>query len=166
VNSDDENDRREPTLDERAALIKELRTRRGFTQRDLAEAAGLTQGMVSRYEQGESEMEGGTIRAVARALGVSTDVLLGVAPLPTPEEEAAAMADDYPNRRLLRLSSEFRSAPAQVKAWLIGPNFGGDLSLSEWIDEFRMAMRVHEAGRLNLLLRGEGGNPVRPRKRK
>ncbi|MEV4472785.1 helix-turn-helix domain-containing protein [Nonomuraea sp. NPDC049504] len=56
---------------EPGARLRELRRRRGLTQEDLAEAAGLSLPVIKKIEQGGSaRME--TYRAIAKVLGVQT----------------------------------------------------------------------------------------------
>jgi transcriptional regulator with XRE-family HTH domain len=67
------------TLGERVLI---LRRRLGFSQTDLAKASDLDKNTIARLEQGRvQDLSGVTIVRVARALQVSTDVLLGVKPL-------------------------------------------------------------------------------------
>src|SRR6476620_9280324 len=67
------------TLGERILI---LRRRLGFSQTDLAKASALDKNTIARLEQGRvHDLSGVTIVRVARALQVSTDVLLGVEPL-------------------------------------------------------------------------------------
>ena len=56
--------------------IRRLRLMRGWTQADLAERAELTVEGVSRIERGARAARVGTLRALARALGVSVGALL------------------------------------------------------------------------------------------
>lgn len=67
------------TLGERVLI---LRRRLGFSQTDLAKASDLDKNTIARLEQGRvHDLSGVTIVRVAKALQVSTDVLLGVEPL-------------------------------------------------------------------------------------
>lgn len=60
------------------ARLAELRKERGFTQLELAEQAGLSRRMLAYYE-GQSEHPPTThLPSIARALGVTTDELLGL----------------------------------------------------------------------------------------
>src|SRR5262245_9859949 len=52
-------------------LIKPHRLRRGLTQAQLAELAGVEQGYISRIERGLQEPSGEVSRRLADALGVS-----------------------------------------------------------------------------------------------
>jgi transcriptional regulator with XRE-family HTH domain len=64
--------------------IRALRNKKRWTQKDLAMAAGVDQGLVSRLENNDQRgTRIDTLVAVARALGVATDDLLVPAePLP------------------------------------------------------------------------------------
>jgi transcriptional regulator with XRE-family HTH domain len=58
-------------------IIRLLRQRRGWTQRELAERAGVTQTTIVRLEGGRSEAMISTIRKIAEALGVPPSEILG-----------------------------------------------------------------------------------------
>src|SRR5262249_43186413 len=67
------------TLGERILI---LRRRLKMSQATLARASGLDKNTIARLEQGRvKDLSGETVVRVARALQVSTDALLGVAPL-------------------------------------------------------------------------------------
>lgn len=55
--------------------IRELRTRRGLLQRELAEMAGVTESAVRNYELGLRMPRPQQLEALARALGVAPDTL-------------------------------------------------------------------------------------------
>lgn len=59
-----------------AKKIKELRTRKGFSQDELAIAARLNLRTVQRIESGETEPRGDTLKRLATALQVSSDGLI------------------------------------------------------------------------------------------
>ncbi|MCW2973995.1 MAG: hypothetical protein JWN72_2268 [Thermoleophilia bacterium] len=48
----------------------EGRTRLGWTQRDLAEAMGVSQPVISRLESGDHDVKINTVGAVCKALGI------------------------------------------------------------------------------------------------
>jgi transcriptional regulator with XRE-family HTH domain len=59
--------------------IWQARERRGMNQEQLAAAAGIRQGHISRLESGDlKDIRGETLVKIARALGVTTDYLLGL----------------------------------------------------------------------------------------
>lgn len=65
--------------------VRALRKREGWTQKQLAERAGLGQGLVSRIETGVIEgSRGPTLRKLAAAFRVPVDVLTADVPLPPP----------------------------------------------------------------------------------
>lgn len=65
-----------------AEMIRVFRHRRGWTQRDLAEAAGVTQATIFRLERGSTNPNINTLRKVAAALEVPLSEILmeGAAP--------------------------------------------------------------------------------------
>lgn len=84
------------------ARLAELRKGRGFPQLDPADQAGLSRRMLAYYE-GQSEHPPNThLPGVARALGLTTDELLGlVASLPTHvawTANASATAEERPGQ--------------------------------------------------------------------
>ena len=90
-----------------------------------------------------------TALALARALKVSLDALLGLDDVLLPEDEDVRK-DPFPNRRRFRVMPEFLALPAAVREYLAGVQpRRGDLPLWEWIDEARHAIRLHEQGRLD-----------------
>ena len=62
--------------------LKELRRRAGMTQEELARAAEVTVASVQKWEQARRSMLFEAARKVAKALGVSLDVLAGDKPIP------------------------------------------------------------------------------------
>jgi transcriptional regulator with XRE-family HTH domain len=56
--------------------LREWRRRRLMTQRDLAEAAGVTQSTIARLELGEASPRFGTLRKLAAALKIQPEELL------------------------------------------------------------------------------------------
>ena len=56
--------------------LKELRTGRFLTQRELARQAGISQVTIVRLEQGKQEPTFSTIRKLAAALGVEPSELV------------------------------------------------------------------------------------------
>lgn len=59
------------------ARIKELRTERHLTQKDLADALGMTQSAVCQFERGSVNVSLPTAKAIADTLGVTLDELCG-----------------------------------------------------------------------------------------
>lgn len=58
--------------------LKELRTEKGYTQKDIAEVLGLSKTGYAGYEQGYREPDLKTLIKISKAFGVSTDYLLGL----------------------------------------------------------------------------------------
>lgn len=61
--------------------LKALRMERGMDQDALAEASGVSKGTIARYEIGRNIPRVDVVVSLARALGCSCDVLIGVVPL-------------------------------------------------------------------------------------
>lgn len=57
--------------------IKALRLEKGLTQPQLAKLVGVTSGMISIWENDINEPKASNLKALALALGVTTDYLVG-----------------------------------------------------------------------------------------
>lgn len=66
------------TTRELARAVRRARKARNWTQLDLAERASLAPSTVARIEQGRIDPAASTLRALALALAVSADSLLGL----------------------------------------------------------------------------------------
>lgn len=75
-----EENRREPTDQTRriAKRLANIRRKQGISQSELARQVGLTQPMMSRYENGERRIPSELLAELAAAIGVSSDELLGL----------------------------------------------------------------------------------------
>ncbi|RYY96296.1 MAG: helix-turn-helix domain-containing protein [Chitinophagaceae bacterium] len=69
-------------------LLAEARKRRGLTQEDLADAAGVTVRTIQRIESGDTVPRAFTVKALAEALGVPFESLQPVPERATPEPPA------------------------------------------------------------------------------
>ena len=58
--------------------LKKIRIRQGLTQLQIAEATGISQSLLSKYENGERTPTCGNLFALARFLDTSVDYLLGL----------------------------------------------------------------------------------------
>ena len=61
--------------------IRQARDRAGLTQEQLAERIGVSRTAIARYESGEIEPKLHNLAAIAVALNVSCDELLGIRPV-------------------------------------------------------------------------------------
>ena len=61
-----------------AIKLRELRKEKGFTQSELAKTTGLATSCISMIEIGQREANAHTIFALAKALNVTSDYLLGL----------------------------------------------------------------------------------------
>lgn len=64
------------------ARLARLRQSRGLTQEELGDRVGLSNRMIAYYEREDAEPPGPQLPALAQALRVTTDELLGVKRLP------------------------------------------------------------------------------------
>lgn len=92
--------------------IGELRKERGLTQKELAERLGVTQPVVSDYENDVIRLPADVAVALARILAVSTDELLGLRP-GTREPRGAK------NRRLSRRLQAIDALPKRDQEALL-----------------------------------------------
>lgn len=75
--------------------VRDIRERRMLTQQELADRAGVSLFTVQRIERGEGSVRPKTGRAVAEALGVGVEDLLGKAQAPLPDFEVERREDLY-----------------------------------------------------------------------
>jgi transcriptional regulator with XRE-family HTH domain len=68
--------------------IREARAQAGLTQLQLGVAIGASPSDVCRWESGKTVPQSPTVAAIARALRVSSDYLLGLEPEPAAAGEA------------------------------------------------------------------------------
>jgi transcriptional regulator with XRE-family HTH domain len=81
------------------ARLAELRKRAGFTQQELADEIGVSRRMIAYYEVQSEHPPTTLLPAIAKALNVSTDELLGASPVP----KAARPKDSRLHRRLQQI---------------------------------------------------------------
>lgn len=84
-----------------AARLRELREAKGWTQQQLADAAGLALAGLANLEQGRRRRPGwDTVVALAEALGVSLDEFVKPpADVPPPKRGRPRKAEDAPEPR-------------------------------------------------------------------
>ena len=96
--------------------IDELRRIQGLSRRALADAVGVNEAQVSRWIAGKTAPGVGSIVKLARALGVSVDVLLHDTPDPPPgDPHSAAVASIKRIARTLGVEvGELREDPSEA----------------------------------------------------
>lgn len=77
--------------------LRNTRALRGLTQAQIADAVGVTNVTLSRYESGERRPEPEMLKKLAGILGVSADYLLGTSDAMHGSENAAGLAERWPN---------------------------------------------------------------------
>jgi len=90
--------RKQQTMSFGARLV-ELRRQAGFTQQELADEVGVSRRMIAYYEVQSEHPPTHLVPAIAQALNVSTDELLGAAPV----RKAARTKDSRLHRRLQQI---------------------------------------------------------------
>jgi transcriptional regulator with XRE-family HTH domain len=103
-------------------LIKELRTRHGLSQRELAHRAGTSQSAIARVEGGKEDVTWGRLRSILSAMG--DQPVLASKRLPSRGETGDLMRDRAmsPEARLAsgiafnRFGSELAIAGAKARA--------------------------------------------------
>ena len=61
-----------------AERLKKLRESKGYSQKELGSLSGVDASLISRYEQGERTPTIDNLTSLAKALGTTTDYLLGL----------------------------------------------------------------------------------------
>lgn len=106
--------------------LREVREARGLSQEELARLVLLSTDALARFERG-SEPKAGVLADLARVLGVSSDLLLGVspdapatapapAPAPVPVDERPDLTPDM--RRLLKTARKLGTRELNLVAQL------------------------------------------------
>ena len=93
--------------------IARLRKDKGMTQKELAEALGVTQPAVSDYENDEIGLESIRIVQLAQILGVSADEILGL------EKAGKTTSAGIKNRRLFRQLQSIEKLPKRDQETLL-----------------------------------------------
>ena len=90
--------------------LAELRRAKGFTQRDFAENVGVSQRMIAYYEKHAKNPPLEKLDAIAKALKISIDELLGVKPV---KKTRGTTKDAYLQRKL-QLVTNFPKSDQKV----------------------------------------------------
>ena len=96
------------------AMLTELRKAAGFTQQELADEVGTSRRMIAYYEVQSEHPPTTLLPAIAQALGVSADALLGLAP-PAKTAKAARAARPANVRLQRRLQQIETLAPTEKR---------------------------------------------------
>lgn len=103
-----------------ARQLRSARRARNLTQAEVAERVGIAVEVFGRLERGRALPRADTLARLASALGVSTDSLLGLAPVPLPPAAVAGEAlGDYAGRpEMRRLLRRLGKEPARAVSLL------------------------------------------------
>lgn len=85
--------------------LKALRLQAGLTQIQLCQAAGVLQGVFTRYERDKEVPSAPRLAAIAKALGVTVEDILDDSPLPEPTETKSHI---HGNSREAKVQELFR----------------------------------------------------------
>ena len=91
--------------------LRDLRTRRGLTQVEVAKRLGVPQVLVSEYELGKTRIHGALVAAFAKVLRTSADEILGLK-----ESKGNGLIKD---RRFLRRLEQIDKLPRRKKDALL-----------------------------------------------
>lgn len=92
------------------ARLAKLRKASGLSQLQLAEKLGVTQPLISRYEKGDRRMYDDLIIETAKALGVTPNDLLGVAPSKPIAPELQSVS-----RRMIKYLKKVEALPRRAQ---------------------------------------------------
>ena len=112
--------------------IKELRSRKGLSQEELAEQAQLSLRTVQRIENDETEARGDTLKRLATALSVDTEFLTEI-----PDELIEPVPED--NRRFLTLVN------LSALSFIIFPLLGVVTPLVLWLSNKKALQGIDKA---------------------
>jgi transcriptional regulator with XRE-family HTH domain len=94
-----------------ARRLRELRKARGLTQTEIAKQLAIPQTLLSEYERGTVRLHGVMVAALAKALHVAADELLGLKPV----KENGSFQD----RRFFRRLQRIEKLPKRAKQTLL-----------------------------------------------
>ena len=92
------------------ARLAELRKQAGFTQQELADEVGVSRRMIAYYEVQSEHPPTHLVPAIAQALNVTTDELLGAAPV----RKSVRTKDSRLHRRLQQIEKLEPSEKRQI----------------------------------------------------
>ncbi len=102
---------KQKTLEGFGQRLAAIRKSRGLTQAELGAAVGVSNRVIAYYEQDDAQPPGAMLVDLARALGVTTDEMLGVKP-------AKGLSDPKTARLVKRLRRIEELPPADQRAVL------------------------------------------------
>jgi transcriptional regulator with XRE-family HTH domain len=101
----------DPNCSKSSLNLQNIRKRRGFTQRELAEKIGLTREAIASYESGRSHILDMTLIDLSGALRVSVDEILGL--------KRGDAADTTINRRWSKRLEIIDSLPESIRKHIL-----------------------------------------------
>lgn len=74
--------------------LREMREKRGLTQRELARLCSMGENQINKYENGGGEPSISNLKLIAQELGVTTDYLLGLSDSPNERTDVSLRPDE------------------------------------------------------------------------
>ncbi len=90
--------------------LKQLRTEKGYTQKELALLLGVSPSTVGMYEQGRREPENAVLAEMCRLLDTTADYLIGF-PQDNEEQEVSDVIDDFTKLLMSQQGLMFNGQP-------------------------------------------------------
>lgn len=83
-------------------LLKQIRTCRGLTQKELGASCGLSESRIGQYEIGKRKPKVETLSKITSALDISTDFFLALVNYDLAQDEVDKLLDWYKNKEALK----------------------------------------------------------------
>lgn len=106
--------------------IKELRLKKRYTQKQIADKIGITRPAYTAYESGKRQPDFETLTKLSKIFGVTTDYLLGRSNIPTPDKSIKNNMNDADLDKMLDEAMSFDGKPMNdhdrelIRAYLKG----------------------------------------------
>ena len=100
---------------EHGIRLAKFRKTAGISQQELAERIGVAQPVISRYEKGQRKLYDDMLAELAKALGVTPNDILGIAPSKCVDNQASSLS-----KRMVARLKKIEALPRRAQDHLIG----------------------------------------------
>ena len=100
---------------EHGIRLAKFRKTAGISQQELAEWIGVAQPVISRYEKGQRKLYDDMLAELAKALGVTPNDILGIAPSKCVDTDASSLS-----KRMITRLKKIETLPRRAQDHLIG----------------------------------------------